>query len=86
MRALQELRTANEKIAELEKKLEAAATQLSKLATRHSSSSPTSAPEQQPVQHRGSTTPAANTSFITVTYVTGWDTAYLHYQIEDQRK
>lgn len=92
MRALQELRAANEKIAELEKRLEDATTQISKLATRHNSSSSTSALEH-PEQHQGSTnsakprstTPAASTSLITVSYVTGWDTAFLHFQIDDQR-
>ncbi|KAG7673055.1 hypothetical protein KSW81_000283 [Nannochloris sp. 'desiccata'] len=91
MRALQELRAANEKIAELEKRLEDATTQISKLATRHNSSSSTSALEH-PEQHQGSTnsakprstTPAASTSLITVSYVTGWDTAFLHFQIDDQ--
>jgi chromosome segregation ATPase len=91
MRALQELRAANEKIAELEKKLEDATTKISRLATRHSSSTSTSAPEQ-PDQPRGSTNitrntvPAASTSLITLSYETGWDTAFLHFQVDDQRK
>jgi hypothetical protein len=89
MRALQELRAANEKIAELEKKLEDATTQISRLATRHTSI--TAEPEQHASAKTSSTsistssTPAS-TSLITVSYVTGWDTVYLHFQIDDQRK
>jgi hypothetical protein len=82
MRALQELRAANEKIAELEKKLEDAATQITKLATRHTSN----AVEPEHVATSRSTVSSINpASLITVTYKTGWDQAWLHFQVDDQR-
>ena len=87
MRALQELRAANEKIAELEKKLEDATTQISKLATRHSSAaSSILEPELHPRTSSQAAASPPPTALITLSYVTGWDVAYLHFQIDDQRK
>lgn len=97
IRALQELKAANQKIAELEKKLEEAAKQLSSLAGHRpvdgvdqqqqpSSSTSISSPiaaEGLPPPHVQQPPPVET---ITVCYVTGWEDVFLHYQIDDQRK
>lgn len=76
MRALQELKVANEKIAELEQKLEDAVAQISNLQERRLDPAAGEPPAQG--------APAG--SQLCLIYSTGWDTAYVHYQLDDKRK
>ena len=92
IRALQELKAANEKIAELEKRLDEAAKQLSSFVGHRPQ---ITEQEQEQLSNRNpalktppsvpvyQVTPAAT---ITVCYTTGWEDCYLHFQVDDQRK
>ena len=91
VRALRELKAANEKIADLEKRLEDAARQITTLAARHGGGrenavpqSPVVPPPQSQNSTPPSTTASAPPSLITLFYSTGWDAAYLHFQVDDQ--
>jgi hypothetical protein len=84
MRALQELKTANEKIIDLERRLEDAAKQISSLTSRRLGDplvtvEPTVKTVHEQPQH------AATTS-ITLIYETGWDEVFIHYQADQRRK
>lgn len=87
LKALEELKLARQKIAELEQKLEVAvvevheaASQVADYAASHSKSNqqaPAADPGAAPPRPGASPVPQAGS--ITLVYETGWDTAFLHY-------
>ena len=83
VRALRELKAANEKIAELERRLEQATQLSSDRAAGSVFSAPpdAAAPSAPPAAAPQGAPPPAGQAIV-VLYETGWDSCYIHYQID----
>lgn len=73
VRALQELKAANDKIKELEGALETAVTQISHLSSAAAPSAPATPPAGSP---------PSQAEEIVLLYETGWDQVYVHYSLD----
>ena len=96
MRALTELKAANEKIKELESKLEEAATRLNTVADPATDGTSTitysavelgaqpeaAVPATETPRVAAAPPPHAPAQTIVLLYETGWSTAYIHYQLD----
>ena len=82
IRALQELKAANEKIAQLEHKLDEATRMIRSSTPTTSTPGPPTDPH--PPAHSPSSPTATATATITINYATGWEEVFAHFQVDDQ--
>jgi len=86
VRALHELKVANEKIVELERMLEDAVTQIMHLRENRDVSRQELDAGLPLASSTDGGRPEGGREIITVAYNTGWETAYIHYQVDTQGK